>query len=171
MTTTLRLGLGSLLLFLSIVSAQHDHDYDYNSFNERTYGPDISFPIQAHHVSTNFDYLPHNNPEYASPSHPNYVPTPPQFKDMALQRLGDRQYFYEHYMEGCRNHYAAHADYCDETEEDRIDMNVRQPQSMTNYTELGFKKLQAPKKMFAAILKFQAFRNVSIVSETFMFQI
>lgn len=57
-------------------------------------------------------------------------------------------------MEGCRNHYAAHANYCDETEEDRIDMNVRQPQSMTNYTELGFKKLQAPKKMFAAILKF-----------------
>lgn len=57
-------------------------------------------------------------------------------------------------MEGCRNHYAAHADYCDETEEDRIDMNVRQPPSMMNYTELGFAKLPAPKKMFAAILKF-----------------
>jgi len=57
-------------------------------------------------------------------------------------------------MEGCRHHYAAHADYCDETEEERIDMNLRQPPSMTNYTELGFAKVVAPKKVFAALQKF-----------------
>ncbi len=149
-------GFGSTLLLLlySTLTTAQNHDYDYNSQNERTYGLDISFPITTPHVSTNFDYLPHNNVEYASPSHPNYVPVPQEFKDMALQRLGDRQDFYDHFMEGCRHHYAAHAAYCDESEEDRLDMNYRQPSSMMNYTELGFAKVTAPKKVFAAIQKF-----------------
>lgn len=73
---------------------------------------------------------------------------------MALQRLGDRQFYYDHFMEGCRHHYAAHADYCDETEEERMDMNLRQPPSMMNYTELGFAKVAAPKKVVTALQKF-----------------
>ncbi|KAL7450256.1 hypothetical protein ACHAWC_002198 [Mediolabrus comicus] len=36
----------------------------------------------------------------------------------------------------------------------RLDMNARQPQSMLNYTELGFSKIKAPKKLFTAIKKF-----------------
>eukprot|EP00574_Skeletonema_japonicum_P002821 CAMPEP_0201715796 /NCGR_PEP_ID=MMETSP0593-20130828/1896_1 /ASSEMBLY_ACC=CAM_ASM_000672 /TAXON_ID=267983 /ORGANISM="Skeletonema japonicum, Strain CCMP2506" /LENGTH=492 /DNA_ID=CAMNT_0048205393 /DNA_START=56 /DNA_END=1534 /DNA_ORIENTATION=- len=149
------LGSSTLLLLFSFtITTAQNHDYDFNSQNERTYGLDISFPITTPHVSTNFDYLPHNNVEYSSPSHPNYVPVPQEFKDMALQRLGDRQDFYDHFMEGCRHHYAAHAAYCDETEEERLDMNYRQPSSMMNYTELGFTKVTAPKKVFAALQKF-----------------
>ena len=141
-------------LLLAVVSAQHDHDYEYNSLQQRTYGVDISFPITTPHVSSNYDSLPHNNPEYASPSHPNYVPVPEEYRDLPLQRLGNRQDFYDHFMEGCRHHYAAHASECDMTEEDRLDMNARQPQSMMNYTELGFAKVKAPKKVFAAIQQF-----------------
>lgn len=44
--------------------------------------------------------------------------------------LGDRQTFYEQFMEGCRQHYGSKANRCDITEEDRIAMSVRQPQSM-----------------------------------------
>ena len=154
LTSLLLVLLCSITTVSVSVSAQHAHDYDYNSQNQRTYGLDISFPITTPHVSTNFDYLPHNNAEFASPSHPNYIPVPREFKHMALQRLGDRQFYYDHFMEGCRHHYAAHADYCDETEEERMDMNLRQPPSMMNYTELGFAKVAAPKKVVTALQKF-----------------
>jgi len=57
-------------------------------------------------------------------------------------------------MEGCRHHYAESASDCDETEVERLEMNARQPPSMVNYTELGFSKVKAPKKVFAALVKF-----------------
>jgi hypothetical protein len=150
----LLLATAAALCSIDIITAQHSHDYDYNSLHQRTYGFDISFPITTTHVSSNYDYLPHNNPEYASPNHPNYQPVPPEYKNMALQTLGNRQDFYDHFIEGCRHHYADQADNCDETEQDRLDMNARQPQSMLNYTELGFSKIKAPKKLFTAIKKF-----------------
>lgn len=56
----------------------------------------------------------------------------------------DRKQAYEDFMQGCREHYAKKGNRCDSTEEDRIRMSIRQPQSMVNYTETGFKKLRAP---------------------------
>ena len=44
--------------------------------------------------------------------------------------LGDRQKVYEDFMEGCRRHYGSKGNRCDTTEEDRIVMSRRQPQSM-----------------------------------------
>jgi hypothetical protein len=44
--------------------------------------------------------------------------------------LGDRQSVYEDYMEGCRKCYGKKGRRCDTTEDDRIEMSVRQPQSM-----------------------------------------
>lgn len=44
--------------------------------------------------------------------------------------LGDRQKVYNDFMEGCRKAFGQKASRCDITEEDRIAMNVRQPQSM-----------------------------------------
>ena len=44
--------------------------------------------------------------------------------------LGDRQKFYEEFMEECRIYHGSKAARCDQTEEDRIAMNNRQPQSM-----------------------------------------
>lgn len=40
------------------------------------------------------------------------------------------------------------------TEEDRIAMALRQPQSMQNYTEVGFKKIKAPEALFSMIRDF-----------------
>merc|ERR1740124_1387173 len=40
------------------------------------------------------------------------------------------------------------------TESDRISMNKRQPSGMTNYTDLGFKKIRAPAHVFRVILDF-----------------
>lgn len=44
--------------------------------------------------------------------------------------LGDRKQFYENFMQGCRDFYGKKGSRCDSTENDRIRMNMRQPQSM-----------------------------------------
>lgn len=62
--------------------------------------------------------------------------------------LGDRKKLYEDFMQGCRDHYGKKGNRCDTTEDDRIEMSIRQPQSMVNYTSTGFKKIKAPKKVF-----------------------
>jgi len=56
---------------------------------------------------------------------------------------------YEEYMEGCREKWGASgAKRCDSNERDRIAMSKRQPQSMVNYTDTGFKKLKAPPQLW-----------------------
>jgi len=153
------LGGGTLLLSATTItsplaSAYNTHDYEFNSLHQKSYGVDVSFPHHHTTVSTNYDWLPHNNPLYASPSHPNYISPPIEYKEMPVQRLGNRQDFYEHFLEGCRLHEGSDAEECDTTERDRIDMNLRQPQSMVNYTEMGFSKLKAPEKVFKLVKEF-----------------
>jgi hypothetical protein len=68
--------------------------------------------------------------------------------------LGDRKSFYEEYMEGCREYYGDRAELCDETEDDRIQMNRIQPKSMVNYTSTGYGKLKAPKRTMEILLDY-----------------
>mmetsp|Transcript_29567 Transcript_29567/g.54519 ORF Transcript_29567/g.54519 Transcript_29567/m.54519 type:complete len:327 (+) Transcript_29567:119-1099(+) len=154
LTQAFLLGGSALLLSIQAASASNTHDYEYNTMHQKTYGVDVSFPHHHDKVSTNYDWLPHNNPAYSSPSHPNYQATPAEFKEMPVQRLGNRQDFYDTFLEGCRNHEKADHDACDDTEKDRIDMNLRQPMSMVNYTEMGFVKVKAPPKVFKMIKEF-----------------
>lgn len=95
---------------------------------QSTYGVDISFP--QHHATI------------LSSSSP-----PP------LPLLPGRQDFYDHFLETCRSHNTK-PEICDENEVDRIDMNIRQPQSMVNYTSLGYTKVKVPHKVFKIIHKF-----------------
>ena len=46
------------------------------------------------------------------------------------QPLGDRHKLYDEFMAGCRLHYSDKGPACDNTEEDRVEMSVRQPSSM-----------------------------------------
>lgn len=59
----------------------------------------------------------------------------------------DRKQAYEDFMAGCREHYGRKGNRCDSTEDDRITMSIRQPQSMVNFTDTGFKKIRAPKEV------------------------
>jgi hypothetical protein len=68
-------------------------------------------------------------------------------------RLGDRKKVYEDFMDGCREHYGKKGDRCDGVEQDRMEMSLRQPQSMVNYTSTGFKKIQAPKEVMELLTK------------------
>jgi len=108
------------------------------------YGADISFPIHHKKLSTNYDWLPHN-------VDPDNNPTPKEYENMPVQPLGDKQKFYDDFLDGCRKHYGRKGGACDSTESDRIAMSLRQPQAMVNYTDLGFKKIRAPESMFKLI--------------------
>ncbi len=66
--------------------------------------------------------------------------------------LDRRQSFYDHYMEGCYTN--AHKDVCDENEETRLAMNIRQPQSMVNMTSTGYRKLRAPNSLIHLLTDF-----------------
>jgi hypothetical protein len=46
------------------------------------------------------------------------------------QPLGDRHKLYDDFMAGCRLHYSDNGPACDNTEEDRVEMSLRQPASM-----------------------------------------
>jgi hypothetical protein len=95
------------------------------------YGVDVSWPMHYAQISTNYDWLPHNQ-------NPN-VATPPEYEDMPVQPLGDRQQFYKDFLQGCRDHFGSKAMRCTQNELDRVAMSLRQPQSMANYTDVGFK--------------------------------
>ena len=56
--------------------------------------------------------------------------------------LGDKNLWYENLIEGCRKSCNRCPAACTQTENDRIMMNRRQPQSMQNYTDVGIKKIR-----------------------------
>jgi len=114
---------------------------------EEEYGVDVSFPIHKWDVSTNYPWLPHN-------VDPAKNPTPKQYQEVPLQPLGDMQKAYDEFLQGCKDHYGKKGRACEQTESDRIAMNVRQPQSMQNYTDIGFKKIKAPEAVFKLVKDF-----------------
>lgn len=122
---------------------------------EETYGVDVSFPTH-NRVSINYPLLPHNRD-------PQHNAASPQFDHMPLQILGDRQELYLRHLEGCRKTYEAiDPTQCDLFEWDRMLMNRRQPQSMVNLTETGFKKVKAPGHLKELIDDFWAANNGEI---------
>ena len=108
------------------------------------YGVDISYPIHRYEASNNYDSYPHNQ----DPT----VPVPKSLKEMPVQIMGDKREEYLNHMKGCWDMYDARS--CKQTEKDRVDMNLRQPQSMQNYTDIGIKKIRAPADLMELVVPF-----------------
>jgi hypothetical protein len=121
-----------------------------NSLGQPTYGVDVSFPIHHVEISDNYAWLPHN-------VDPANNPTPPEHVGKPVQYLGNVRGDYERMIRACEEHYGgAQGSFsvCRQTEADRVEMSIRQPSSMQNYTELGFKKIRAPKEVWDRVKKF-----------------
>jgi len=86
------------------------------------YGVDVSFPIHHRQISDNYAWLPHN----VDPS----IPTPERYKDMVVQPLPGREELYQDFVKTCEDAFGRKGSRCRLTEQDRIDMSLRQPQSM-----------------------------------------
>lgn len=114
------------------------------------YGVDISFPMHHAPVSTNYAWLPHNQQ--------SDIPIPDEYKDMPVQPLGDMQSKYENYVQGCVDYYNNQGNHkgerCLTNEKDRLAMSLRQPQSVYNYTQMGYTKIRAPDHVFQLLKEF-----------------
>jgi prolyl 4-hydroxylase len=73
---------------------------------------------------------------------------------MPIQPLGNQQAIYDEFLSSCVKRFGSKGDRCISNERDRIAMSLRQPQSMTNYTEIGFKKIKAPPELFKLLKEF-----------------
>jgi len=81
-------------------------------------------------------------------------------------KLGNRGDIYKRHMDGCYEFY--NFEDCNQTESDRIAMNLRQPQSMVNYTKNGYQKIRTPEKLFRMIEEFwQANKDYGTEEEWF----
>ena len=107
------------------------------------YGVDISWPIHSFSVSTNYPWLPHNV---------NHTSVSEEYLNSPIQPLGDRQTMYNDFMKGCFDKYST-VD-CMECEKGRIASNLERTKNMVNFTELGFKKVKAPREVFQHIQEF-----------------
>jgi len=96
---------------------------------ETSYGVDVSFPMH----------------------HPRVVVPGSSGDASSSLLLPGRQDFYDAFLENCRHH---DHDACDENENDRIAMNLRQPQSMVNYTKRAMRRAMVPDGVFKVIRKF-----------------
>jgi hypothetical protein len=86
------------------------------------YGVDVSFPIQHAVASDNYAWLPHN-------LDPNIL-IPNRYEDMAIQQLGDRETFYQDYINGCLEKFSKDGNRCIERELIRVATNLGQPQNI-----------------------------------------
>jgi len=124
---------------------------DETTSSNPPYVYDVSYPMLHNYVSTNYPDLPHN----IDPS----IPTPEEYLNVPIQTLGNRQEFYENYMQGCRDFWTDKQGEragrrCDMVENDRIKQNAEQVPSMRNYTTLGYHKINTPQHIWKPIKEF-----------------
>jgi prolyl 4-hydroxylase len=131
---------------VSSLTNNNDHN-ENNNPTAASYGVDVSFPIHHQTVSTNYAWLPHN-------IDPKNNPTPPEYQNMPIQPLGNRQKVYDEFIQGCKNYYGHRKEACTQTEYDRVVMSKRQPSSMQNYTDTGFKKIRMPDTLWKLLKTF-----------------
>jgi hypothetical protein len=93
--------------------------------NAPSYGVDVSFPHHYRQISNNYAWLPHN-------VDPTHHPVPPEYRGMPVQPLGDRQAFYENFLESCEKFYHEKKGLgsCASTEQGRLYMSLKQPKAM-----------------------------------------
>lgn len=123
---------------------EEDEDEESNNHqddqlkNKNKYGVDISFPM--HH-------LPSSTPSSSSTNN-------------EIDQLQMKQSkVYQEYIQQCNEFYSSSTTNtnhlpCTQSEINRIDMNLNQPQLMQNYTMIGFYKTSIPKKLLHQLQSF-----------------
>ena len=97
---------------------------------EEGYGVDASFPI-----------------------HHNFIGEDVHVSD-TLRIFGPRKLeLYNKFLQGCQDRYAQvnKAHECDMNEQARIRLNLNQPSAMTNYTDIGFKKIRLSDEIWTTL--------------------
>ena len=70
-------------------------------------------------------------------------------------KFGNTQQVYDNFLQGCKDACPPGKEFmCEQSERERIERNVLQPQAVFNYTKEGFKKVKAPEKVFQLVKDF-----------------
>ena len=88
------------------------------------------------------------------PVHYSFLGTNPSLSETIKLFRGHKIDLYYNYIEGCKEMYANQAHQCTHNEEERLMLNRNQPKKMTNYTDIGFKKVRLSDELFTAIREF-----------------
>jgi prolyl 4-hydroxylase len=96
---------------------------------EISYGVDVSWPTHQHHLLE----VPWGTADSSDGDEEESGPN-------------TRLEAYHEFMEGCYEQYSVET--CESNEYDRVAMNLRQPQTVTNYTYAGYAKLRIPSESF-----------------------
>ena len=72
--------------------------------------------------------MPKTNPIFSVD--PKNNPTPPEYEGVPIQPLGNKHQWYTDLIQGCIDHYGEKGDRCVHNEQERVEMSIRQPQSM-----------------------------------------
>jgi len=162
----LLLGLGLRLRLASAEAASVTND------NVIEYGVDTSFPMHYNHVHTNYAWLASSNSNSDNNGNGSNRTKDDGSRqnphDEPIQPLGDKQSFYDRYLQGCMKYHEAfnRSNDCITNEKGRIAMSLRQPKSMHNYTELGYAKIRAPTELFDMIQRFWSANRDQMVLES-----
>ena len=97
---------------------------DFLTGGGKDVGDDPNDPLAEYGVDVSFPIHHYLNPKSANPTRRHFATR------------------YDNTMAGCYATYTKHE--CDGNEHARIDMNLNQPRSQHNYTEMGFKKMRIP---------------------------
>jgi len=146
------LSLSTIAAAALLLSTTYAEELQQAAEQQAVYSYGVSFPMLGNETicSTNYPWLPHN-------VDPDNNPTPPEYKDMPLQVLGDRQAFYNNYIDGCEKYWdenGGEGHMCEEHEAQRLSHNTDQIPSMVNFTDVGYKKIRAPEHIFELLAKF-----------------
>jgi hypothetical protein len=131
-------SFGGKAALLAIIASSTTTTTILAAETETSYGVDVSFP--QHHPRVVVPGSGSSGDGYGDAS------------SSSLLLLPGRQDFYDAFLESCRHH--DDHDACDENENDRIAMNLRQPQSMVNYTKTGYAVATVPEGVFKVMKKF-----------------
>lgn len=131
-------SFGGKAALLAIIASSTTTTTILAAETETSYGVDVSFP--QHHPRVVVPGSGSSGDGYGDAS------------SSSLLLLPGRQDFYDAFLESCRHH--GDHDACDENENDRIAMNLRQPQSMVNYTKTGYAVATVPEGVFKVMRKF-----------------
>ena len=140
-----------LFLVCSLISAScANPKEDESSISPPDYGVDSSYPMHHPSIINNYPWLPHNVDQS--------LPTPPEYSNVPINPLGSGPTErYNHYIQGCVDFYNANGnkgERCRHGEKDRIEMTLRQPASVYNYTDAGYAKLRAPARVMQLLTDF-----------------
>ena len=158
MSTTSFLAVSVFILKILLISSENNK-YANGSSNKTSSFHDEDKNNTTNCLSSNEQIDSNYGVDVSWPIHHHQVST--------NYPLGNKRMLYEKYMTGCIEYYKPDKETCQTTEDYRINANLNQVSSHTNYTTIGYKKIRVPDILWTLIKEFYEKNKDNQSLETF----